>query len=332
MYVVKCEIRIGEGASAFRMNRATAVEIRKSAHLLTNTAVIRIPTTALMKNVKASTTVEVANEIKAGMPVNIRLWYQGAEDQAITFSGFVRRVNRKTPVEVECEDAVRLLRQKNINCDWKDTMLRTILEEIVDGTGIPLAPGVPPVHLKAFYLKNKSGLDALRKVQDELGMSVYLNPRNELYCGLAYQENYGTVRYVLNGKAANIVRADNLQWQEKEDIRLCVKAIAVKEDNSCLSETVGDVGGAVKVLRFHQVESREELKALAQQELNKLQFEGYRGKITAFLLPGVAPGMVAELKDDRYPDREGTYFVESVRTTFGVGGCRNEVELGLRMV
>ena len=332
MYVAKCEISIGSGKTAFRFNRVTAAEIRKSTQLLVDTALIRLPTTALMKDVKASTTVEVANEVKVGMPVSIRLWYQGGENQAITFLGYVKRVNRKTPVEIECEDAIGLLRQKNLCKDWKDTTLETILQEIVNGTGITLAAGIPAISLKTFYLKNVNGMEALQRIRDEFGLSVYMNASNELYCGLAYRENYGQATYCLNGDSANIVQADRLQWQEKSDVRVCVKAIGVKADNSCIAVTVGDQGGALSVLRFYNIESEGELKALANQELSKLQFEGYRGKITAFLIPGVFPGMVAEIKDEKYPLRQGHYFIESVRTAFGTDGCRNEVELGTKVV
>lgn len=332
MYVAKCEIEIGSGKTAFRFNRATAVEIRKSTQLLTDTALIRLPTTALMKDVKASTTVEVANEVKVGMPVGIRLWYQGGEKQAVTFSGYVKRVNRKTPVEIECEDCIGLLRYKNLCRDWKDTTLEAILQEIVGGTEIPLAAGVPVIHLKTFYLKNVNGVEALQRIRDEFGLSVYMNARNELYCGLAYKENYGLAVYCLNGNSANIVRADCLQWQDKSDVRVCVKAIGVKADNSCIAVTAGDQGGALNVMRFYNIEGEKELKSLADQELSKLQFEGYRGKITAFLLPGIFPGMVAEMNDEKYPQRQGRYFVESVRTVFGTDGCRNEVELGMKVV
>lgn len=330
MYVAKCEIRIGTGQQMLRFNRATSIEIRKSVHFLTDTAVIQLPTTAVMKNRRAKAAVEVAKEIQAGMPVEIKVWYRQYQSEAILFRGYVVRVDRKTPVEIECEDNIGLLRYRNVNKDWSETTLEQVLREITQGSPLELAPDIPSVNLKSFYLKNKNGLEALQKIKEEFGFSVYLNREGKLYCGVAYEEDWGKVRYHLNGNSVDVVSADNLRWQDKEDVRLCVKAVAVKEDNSCIVAQAGDTDGAVKTKRFYNVEGKEELQAIAEQELGKLKFDGYRGKLTAFLIPGVLPGMTAEIKDEKYPEREGSYFVESVTTTFGRSGCRNRIEIGRR--
>lgn len=331
MYVAKCEIKFSSEQGTFSLDRATSIEIRKSTQLLTDTALIRLPTMAVMRDRKATTTVEVAHAIEVGMSVNIRLWYQGYEDQEISFSGYVRRINPQTPVEIECEDQIGLLRWKNINRSWKDTTLEEILKDITEGM-VPLAKGIPRVPLKMYYLKNRNGIEALQKIKDEFGYSLYMNANQELYCGLAYQEHYGEVCYMLNGKNINVIETDKLQWQNQEDVQVCVKAITVKEDNSCQIAVVGDAQGAIQVFRFNHIDSDEQLKLLAEQELRKLKFSGYRGKITAFLLPGVIPGMVAEITDDKYSRPGGKYFIESVKTTWGRHGCRNEVELGIKMI
>lgn len=331
MYVAKCEIKIGSGQGTFRLDRAIDIEIRKSTQLLADTALIRLPATAVMKDKKATTAVELANTIGVGMPVEIKVWYKGHEKQAITFSGYVKKVNRNSPVEIECEDKIGLLRQISVNKGWKDTNLEAILKDIT-GDVIPLAEGIPPIQLKVYYLKNLNGIEALQKIKDEFGLSIYMTADDRLYCGVAYQEDYGKATYILNGKGANVIETDRLRWQDQEDVQVCVKVIAVKEDNTCQIAVAGDSQGAVRVFRYHNIESEEQLRVLAEQELSKLKYTGYRGKITGFLLPGVIPGMTAELIDEKYAERGGRYFVESVRTVWGRNGCRNEVELGIRIV
>lgn len=332
MYVAKCEIKIvSKAGKIFRLTRATSVEINKSTHFLTDTATIRLPTTAVMKDCRSVTTVEIVREIVAGMEIYIKLWYKGFEKQAVEFAGYVRKVNRKTPIEIECENLLGTLRYRNLNKDWKETTLEQVLREIVKETPVRLTGNIPPMTLKGFYLKNVSALEALQKIRDEFGLSVYMDTGETLYCGLAYGENRGLAKYYLYGTKANVIQTDNLLWQNDDDVRLCVKAIAVKPDNECLVGVVGDEGGAVRVLRFYNIDTKEELEAMARQELMKYKFEGYRGKITGFLVPGVCPGMIAEIADEKYPQRGGKYFVESVRTKFGISGCRNEVELGMRI-
>jgi len=43
------------------------------------------------------------------------------------------------------------------------------------------------------------------------------------------------------------------------------------------------------------------------------------------------PGMTAELTDSMIPERGGSYYVESVKTKYGTGGARREVELGIKL-
>ena len=72
------------------------------------------------------------------------------------------------------------------------------------------------------------------------------------------------------------------------------------------------------------------MKALAEQELKRYSFDGYRGKIETFLVPFAEPGMVAAVTDPIYSDRSGDYFIESTEVKFGRNGGRRMVELGIK--
>ena len=76
-----------------------------------------------------------------------------------------------------------------------------------------------------------------------------------------------------------------------------------------------------------------ELSTLAEIELGRLAYDGYRGQLTAFLEPFAAPGMLAIIKDERYAGRTkyGTYIIDSVETTFGQQGARRKVEIGRKI-
>lgn len=73
------------------------------------------------------------------------------------------------------------------------------------------------------------------------------------------------------------------------------------------------------------------MKSLAGQELKRHSFDGYRGKIETFLFPYALPGMVAALDDPIYQERSGNYYIESTETTFGTGGARRSVEIGIKV-
>ena len=72
------------------------------------------------------------------------------------------------------------------------------------------------------------------------------------------------------------------------------------------------------------------MKALAQEELKRYSFDGYRGKIKTFLFPYALPGMVANLEDKVYNERSGDYFIEAVDVLFGMSGTRRIVEIGIK--
>jgi hypothetical protein len=69
------------------------------------------------------------------------------------------------------------------------------------------------------------------------------------------------------------------------------------------------------------------MKAIADEEIERLRYEGYRGTFTTFGAPRIEHGDVIDLRSDAYPERDGRYLVRAVTTTFGVGGFRQEVTL-----
>ena len=80
----------------------------------------------------------------------------------------------------------------------------------------------------------------------------------------------------------------------------------------------------------HGLAGREQPQHLAGEELKRYSFDGYRGKIETFLFPFSLPGMVAELDDPVYQERNGTYFIESTEVSFSTQGARRTVELGIK--
>lgn len=72
----------------------------------------------------------------------------------------------------------------------------------------------------------------------------------------------------------------------------------------------------------------ESLKKQIADELQRYKnFSGYQGNIRCFLIPAFDPGMVAEITDKRFPDREGKYFVEEVDGSFDGSGGRQTITL-----
>ena len=71
-----------------------------------------------------------------------------------------------------------------------------------------------------------------------------------------------------------------------------------------------------------------QLREFVRKEAARLKFDGYRGGLTSFGVPAAEHGDIAVISDPDYPERAGSYFIDSVSKTFGVGGSRREIKLG----
>jgi hypothetical protein len=325
MFIHRVHIQIG----SYTFNRANSVEIVKSTELLTDTATIKLPLSAVLVDNDKRSQVEIAKLIKVGDKVEVKAWYDGYEVHTTQFSGYVKRLNYQMPVEIECEDATYLLRRKNINKSWKETTLKEVLNEILSGTGLTLKGDVPSIELEPFYIKNATAAFTLQKLKDEFGLTIYLDG-DKLYCGLAYTEDKGSVIYNLTGENTNVIKSGDLKYRAKEDIRMKVKAIAVQGDNSRLEVELGDEDGALRTLHFYNIKSLDVLKKLAKQEIEKYKFDGYEGSLLTFLIPAPVPGMTAVLNDPKF-DRSGSYYIKGVKTTMTTSGARHSVEIGVKL-
>lgn len=316
MYTLSSEITIDNK----RFKSVAEVEIKRSVDELMSTAVIKMPTTAVLKQTgMPPAMVEIAQQIKIGDKVEIRLGYDGKNN--LEFKGYVRKLNLKTPLEIECEDEFYQCRKRKIKTSGTMT-----LKKLLEKCELPIG-FAEELTLKNFVIVDKSAAYVLSKLQGDYGLSVFFDLNGKVYA-MRQARVYGeTVRYELR---RNVISDDSLQYQQAEDMKIEVKAICYKKDGSQIEATLGDKNGTTKTLYFYDVEDTAELKTLADNELKRLSHDGYAGSITTFLLPNSAPGMLADLKDKVYPQRDGLYYINSVTTSYGRSGGRRTIEIGQR--
>ena len=325
MFVLEAKITIGN----YTFNEVNNVSIVKSVDLLSDTAEIKLPMTALFGNVNEGfERKQLEQVIKAGDAVSIVLSYKDVIETE-EFKGYVRWLKPNVPtVTIECEDAVYLIRQKQINKNFRQTNLRTILEYIVDGTGIALAEDLPEVNFDRFVLKNVNGAKALQKIRDEYGLFVFIDDDGKLFAGLRQTKNINASQIYDIYK--NVVKHD-LRFRRAEDVRINLKVVGILKDNSKVEVIVGDEDGEQRTIYRYNVSNKSLLKQLGEAELSDLKYTGYEGTITSFLDPFCTRGYSVEIRDDNYPDRVGNYFAPKVTTTFGTGGARRKIELGTKL-
>ena len=216
MFILCSEIRIGNVS----FKSVHDVRIKRSIYSLAATAVIKVPVTAVLKHTgEAPAYIETAQVVKVGDRVEIRLGYDG--NLSIEFAGYVKRLNYKVPLEIECEDEYYATRRVNCVFSGKETTLKQCLNTILPDLNIAYCVDLT---LKNFVVNNKPGSWVLGFLKKEYGLAVFFDIDGNLYAGKAHEVQGETVKYRLR---YNVIKDDELKYQLAEDVRLKVKAYAI---------------------------------------------------------------------------------------------------------
>lgn len=321
MFILEGKVEIGD----FTFNAVNDIEITKSVEEMGDTAVIKLPTRFKVKQNGEQKYTE--NAIKVGDSVTITLGYEG-KYSGVEFTGFVKKISPKVPLEIHCEDAIWLLRRKSITKTWAKTTMKEILQEVVKDTPVKLAKRIPDIELDKWIIRNANGAQVLESIREKLFMSVFITDDGKLYCGLEQLTNIGqTVVYDLN---YNLVD-NSLEFKSKEDRKIKIKYTYIDAKNKRHSIEVGDPDGEQREYHTSVISDMKKLEEMARAEIKKLKYDGFDGDVTSFLIPYATRGMKAKFIDSEHPNREGNYFIKKVVTTFGTGGARRKVTIGNRL-
>lgn len=317
MYKLCSNITIG----SVRFEGITDVKIERSIHKLGAKATIKMPITAVLRTSgePVAEQVEVASQINVGDMVSIELGYD--DELKKEFVGYVKQKNYTQPLEIICEDEMWACRNRNVSTFGTQT-----LEDCLSACGLSVRY-VVTLTLKNFAVDDRSVAWVLGKLQTDYGLHIFFDMDGNVIASRAYELSSDTVKYKLRH---NVIRDDELKYQLASDVKMKVKAVCYMRDGTKVEGEMGTDGGSAKTLFFYDVESQAELKTLAQQELERYSYDGYEGKITCFLQPYAEPCMLAELIDEQYGERDGTYFIEATEVNFGTSGARRIVSVGMK--
>lgn len=321
MFVLKCNIKIGD----YTFSSVNEVEVTKSVEDLVDTAIIKLPTKFKIRSTGELKYIEEV--IKPGDKVEITLAYEGKFEK-MEFAGYVSKVSPKIPMEIQCEDAMWLLRRKNINKAFGKTTLKEVLNEVVAGTGVQLSEKVPQMQIDKFIIQNANGAQVLQKLKEDFAISAYLDDEGKLYAGLEQMNNIGQVAiYDLN---YNLVSND-LEFKTEDEKKLKVRYTYIDKANKKKQVEVGDPDGELRTFHTSVISDEAQLRKMAEAELKKNKYSGFEGSVKSFLIPFATRGMVAEIRDKEHENRQGKYFIKKVVTSFGTSGARRTVTIGNKL-
>lgn len=328
-----CHITIGR----YTFSYSVGVDIVTSVDSLTDTCTITIPRKLQWQGRQVALGDDPI--LARGDRVMVQLGYDGL--LSTEFVGFVRDIETGTPVKLHCDDSMYLLKKGSLTLSYSKVSLRKLLTDIMPaGIEWAVPEGNKEINLGGFRITKASPAKILEELKSTYGLYSYFRlittsgvTRPVLYAGLAYWTDRQTVLFKMGDPDrpdigdVNVINFDGLQYRKSEDLKLKVKAISMRSDNSKTEVEVGDDDGEQRTVYMYNA-TKAELQVFADQQLEKLKYTGYRGSFTAFGKPAVQKSDVVSITGNKY-NPSGDYLVKGVTKKFGTSGYRQTIEIEL---
>jgi hypothetical protein len=326
MFVLTANIKFIDGGRETKPLQPHKVSWSRKIDSYCDSAKIVLPSQVMLKNEIDAVyqKVETGVVLKEGMKVEISCGYDGVND--LRFKGFIRRRNLGTPLELECEGySYQLQLKQGYTKSYSQVTIKQLLTDLVEGTDIKLSELIPDVSLKNIYFKNSRGTDVLEYLKDKCLLTVNFD-LDVLYAGLEQLQVKSAIDFRLNW---NVIKDSGLKFETNKELATVNIQIENRDKTGVKKKGNSQVkDGAVKKIGVRHITDEAALSKIAEEARKKATQAGYQGAITAFLQPYAEPGMSAKISDTRYPERTGTYFIESVEGEFGPGGGRQKIKIG----
>lgn len=339
-----------EGKEPFELNFINEVTVRTSYDKMTDTAKVMFP-----RNINyEGENVFVGKKaiFKRKDKIKIELGYD--PKYRTVFEGYITKVGASNPIAIECEDEMFVLKNTNITYPEKTGTITTgkngkllkkpivtsdpiTLKQLLDymlpdgitykiivnnasGTSI-----VSDVNLGNFRATKVSVTEILDTLKSEYGLYSYFRD-GVLFVGLpANSAKSNTEEFAFE---ETIINANELDYQQADDLNLKIVAISMNSDNTKKQIEVGDTDGSQRTYYTYNA-SDADLKVFANSKLREVKYTGYSGSIYTFGEPFVRHGDIAKITSEKYPEQDGYYSIVGVEYTMSVsGGYRQNIDLG----
>jgi hypothetical protein len=291
-------------------------EIERDIEKITSTCTLTLPKRTKWEG-------ETGIPVKRGDKISVSLGYDGELTEV--FTGYIKKVNTTTPVELVCEDEMYVLkntatkRKSYANADMK-----TLLTEQLPAS---IACEVYSKQTFGKYVVNTDTVSQMLGELSESGFSFFFK-EGKLYAGMLFEhgnEITGAKQVFKEGESGNIIDSSDLEWNNAEDMSLLVKASGTNAKGEKISVEVGDKEGEVRSY-FKYKTTKAELESEAKKKLTEWKVSGLSGSFTTF---GAKPVWLLErIKIKLMEHPSGTYRVTKNVITYGDGGYRQNISIG----
>ncbi|MGJ1352397.1 hypothetical protein ACR79P_08520 [Sphingobacterium spiritivorum] len=306
------------GKKYLEFDFVNAVEIQSSWRKLTSTGKITLPRKLNIPN------GDINDIIKRGSKVSVWLGYNG--ELRLEYVGYVARIDAKVPFTIECEDEMWRLKQQTFSKAYRNASIKEIVSLIWPGKS-----NIIDFSIGQYRIDRASGAAVLDDLQKNYNVYSYFTYNNEPILNVSlggYDFKKLSTRHVYNLMVN--VAANDLIYRRKDENKMKVVATSTGKKGVVIRTEVGDAEGE-EIKLDKKGMTITELNRLAQSELTRLQYDGYKGTITGFGIPYAEHNDIAVIQSPEYPERDGAYMIDEVVKTFDTSGYRRKITLGVKI-
>lgn len=314
-----------ERRSGFTIRRISEAIIETSWKTICDTGELILP-----RNVKDFDSKKVKDVFRRGDKIEIYLGYGMDEDLKLEFTGYIDKVSADYPIVLKLEDDMWKWKQILVNFSSQNIKLKSFIQKIAPG--VPIAIDAES-NLGAVVTGKKTLGGVLRDLQEKLGLYAFVR-NGKLTIGKPYSDikmeipSFDLERNCVSTNLNYLSREERLVKIIGETLQMTAKAVKNKEKDKKLKFEFGDDNANETINWTFNVQNIKELEREVKQMYDLKKKEGWDGSFLTFGYPSLQHGEKIKLISSLYPDREGIYYVDSIKKTFNKDGFRQDVELG----
>ena len=315
MFKMSWKVTIG----AYNLNMMESIEITRSVELLSDTAIITLPSAAFNKP------FQINDQLHRGDAVKIELGY---DDVLVTeFEGYLETepVTDNGSLILKCEDGLFLYRKLLKNVVMKDASVEDVINHVNAELGGFTVNCDYDFNYSKFTINNATGYDVLKKIQEEVKANIYLKG-TVLQVHPPYSEIFGKASYDFS---INIETAD-LKYKLAEDRKVLITIEYTGLDGKVHKIISGDTGGENINLKGGTADLKSLQRQADSEHANRV-YTGYEGTFDSWLIPYCDHGFQVKITDTDEEYKTGVYYVLEVKTKFSKEGGVRTIKIGKKL-
>lgn len=296
------------------IRRFSSIKIVSSWKNLTDTAEFILP-----RRVRDFDRFAVSDYFQDGDPVIIRFGYNG--ELHTEFEGYLSQISTYVPVVFTCEDEMYKLKRKSVSISRESCTLKQLLNAIAPEYEV----NCDDMPVGSVRYDNKLVTEIFDDLKQKMNIYVYFRGK-VLTAGITAIDEDKRVNVIIERQANDSLKDKPIGkiWVRVESAQ---SYSGRRKGKKKLVAVKGEKGGNTITIKQPNL-TQVEIDKIAGNLYTKSKRPGLDGDLTLFGLPRIEHGMIVNIKSILYPERDGSYYVDSVEKTVSKDGIRQVGKLG----